>query len=340
MPGMQFPYPRKSSVPSSPHVYAAARSTPLRYRRIRSLKTYAPPVLVVVALLWLLARLFGRTATSAPYIPPGTPEVVIVTPLDPKLSERQRDNIRDNRRAYAQRHGYRTFFPNTTDYDLMDGTPPSWSTVPALRHAMTLHPHTPWMWFLGSSALIMNPRESLRDKILEPRRLEKSMIPDQPVVPPDSVIKTFAHTKGERVDLILSQDAQGLAGDSILLRTGEWAQFFLDAWFDPLYRSYNFQKAEGHALEHMVQWHGTVLAKLALVPSRIINSYTPEAGDAASADGNKPTPARPPHSRWKHNPQKNLLTRFFFLQACTRRATSWPTSTVASATPTAIARPR
>ncbi len=69
------------------------------------------------------------------------------------------------------------------------------------------------------------------------------------------------------------------------------AKFFLDTWFDPLYRSYNFQKAEGHALvsdtievkkvlkltrttqEHVVQWHPTILTKLALIPQKLLNSY-------------------------------------------------------------------
>lgn len=124
----------------------------------------------------------------------------------------------------------------------------------------------------------MNTAEPLQTKLLEPSNLEELMITDRPVVPPDSVIRTFSHLRGERVDLILSQDREGLAGGSMLIRNGEWAKFFLDAWFDPLYRSYNFQKAEGHALEHIVQWHGTVLARLALVPQRIVNSYTRAVG--------------------------------------------------------------
>ena len=111
------------------------------------------------------------------------------------------------------------------------------------------------------------------------------MIVDKPVVPPDSVIKTFSHLRGERVDFILTQDKEGLAGGSFMVRTGEWAKYFLDAWFDPLYRSYNFQKAESHALEHIVQWHGTVLAKLALVPQRLINSYMAELGTGTILEG-------------------------------------------------------
>lgn len=111
------------------------------------------------------------------------------------------------------------------------------------------------------------------------------MIVDKPVVPPDSVIKTFSHLTGERVDFILTQDREGLAGGSLLIRTGEWAKFFLDAWFDPLYRSYNFQKAENHALEHIVQWHGTVLAKLALVPQRLLNSYMKDSDRRTNNEG-------------------------------------------------------
>lgn len=128
----------------------------------------------------------------------------------------------------------------------------------------------------------MDPNEPLSTKLLEPQTLESQMIVDKPVVPPDSVIKTFSHLRGERVDFILTQDREGLASGSLFVRVGDWAKFFLDAWFDPLYRSYNFQKAEEHALEHMVQWHGTVLAKLALVPQRLVNSYVPERGTPIS----------------------------------------------------------
>ena len=94
----------------------------------------------------------------------------------------------------------------------------------------------------------MNTSLSLDAHITEKRRLESLMLKDKPVVPPDSVIKTFSHLKGERIDIVLTQDKEGLCQGSFLIRRGDWAQFFLDSWFDPLYRSYNFQKAEGHAL--------------------------------------------------------------------------------------------
>jgi hypothetical protein len=94
----------------------------------------------------------------------------------------------------------------------------------------------------------MNPKLPLNTHITNIKRLESLMLKDIPVVPPDSVIKTFSHLKGDKVDLIITQDGEGLCQGSFILRQGDWAKFFLDTWFDPLYRSYNFQKAEGHAL--------------------------------------------------------------------------------------------
>ena len=190
--------------------------------------------------------------------------------------------------------GYKTFYPSAEDYDIGQ-SPKSWTIVPGMHHAMTLHPHSTYFFHLSPHSLIMNPKLSLTGHVMDPRRLESLMLKDHPVVPPDSVIHTFSHLRGDKIDLILTQDGEGLCQESFILRRGEWSKFFLDVWFDPLYRSYNFQKAEGHALvwfhpmyltvhkligiraqEHIVQWHPTILTKLALIPQRTINSYTAE----------------------------------------------------------------
>lgn len=83
---------------------------------------------------------------------------------------------------------------------------------------------------------------------MNPSVLGTLVMGEQPIVPPDSVIKTFPHLKPEQIDLVLTQDKDGLAPGSFILRRGDWSKFFLDTWFDPLYRSYNFQKADTHAL--------------------------------------------------------------------------------------------
>jgi len=142
---------------------------------------------------------------------------------------------------------------------------------------LTKFPHTTYFWFLEQNSLIMNPDLTVETHIMNPKRLETLIIKEQPIVPPDSVIKTFAHLKPTNVDFVLTQDREGLAAGSFIIRRGEWSKFFLDTWFDPLYRSYNFQKADTHALEHIVQWHPTILSKLVLIPQRYMNAYCKNA---------------------------------------------------------------
>ncbi|KAI9849030.1 MAG: hypothetical protein M1837_005921 [Sclerophora amabilis] len=261
--------PRKTSHPP-PYAPRTSRSPLLPKPRLQFIAVVACCALVIIFL-------FSRLFTSSDGPPSGTSDVVIVTPLDDKMySQEYLEKIKKNRQHYADKHGYKTFFPRVTDYDLKSA-PQGWSRVPAVRHAMSLNPHATYFFHLDQNALIMNPTLSIEAHVMSRPRIESLMIRDKPVVPPDSVIKTFSHLHGDSVDLVLTQDAEGLSQGSFIIRQGEWARFFLDTWFDPLYRSYNFQKAEGHALEHIVQWHPTILAKLALVPQRTINSYNSDS---------------------------------------------------------------
>lgn len=100
----------------------------------------------------------------------------------------------------------------------------------------------------------MNHDMSVEEHVMNAERLEHLMLQDVSIIPPDSVIKTFPRLKGEKIDFVLAQDREGLMINSFILRRGEWAKFFLDVWFDPIYRNYNFQRAERHALEHIVQY--------------------------------------------------------------------------------------
>jgi mannan polymerase II complex MNN11 subunit len=148
--------------------------------------------------------------------------------------------------------GYATFFPPAANYSIQNG-PHSWAKVPAMRHAMTLFPQATYFFYLESHSLIMNQELSVTKHIVDKTRLEKLLVPNVPIVPPDSVIKTFSGLKGDHVDFVLTQDKEGLSEKSFIMRKGDWATYMLDAWFDPLYRTYNFQKAERHALEHIIQ---------------------------------------------------------------------------------------
>jgi mannan polymerase II complex MNN11 subunit len=172
-----------------------------------------------------------------------------------------------------------------------------------MRHALTKFPECRFVWYLDQDAYIMDMSKSLEEQLLNRQKLESLMIKNYPVVPPDSIIKTFSHLRPDEVDLIVSQDSSGLVAGSVVVRNSQWSKFLLETWMDPLYRSYNFQKAERHALvshadhggtqdgkdgetnfqnqEHIVQWHPTILSKLALVPQRTLGPYTrTDQGDA------------------------------------------------------------
>ncbi|OHE97623.1 galactosyl transferase GMA12/MNN10 family protein [Colletotrichum orchidophilum] len=266
---MHFAYPpRKSSNP--PPFKARSSRIPPVLRRSR-LKVIAAGALLFLGFIYLLSGAFK--SPRGPRVPSGDPPVVIVTVLDEvKFSNTYLASIRDNRKQYAQLHGYEVMFVKAGDYNL-NGSPASWNKVVSLRHAMTTFPEARWFWYLDQDAYIMDPETTLENLLLKSERLDALMARDHPVVPPDSIIKTFPHLRGDDIDFVVTQDREGLSSSSFCIRNGEWAKFFIDTWFDPLYRSYNFQKAEGHALEHIVQWHPTILSKLAIVPQRIFNSY-------------------------------------------------------------------
>ncbi|RMJ28130.1 Alpha-1,6-mannosyltransferase subunit [Aspergillus sp. HF37] len=272
---MQFAFPPRKNSPTLPY----ARSPP---RRRTQLKTAALLAFAALSVLFLLSQVFGSdTATTV--VPAGTPSVVIVTVLDrAALSESYIHKIVTNREDYARRHGYANFFADVSDYrPSLDDAPSSWAIVPAVRHAMASHPHSAYFFHLSPHALIMNPSRSLKSHLLEPSRLESLMLKDVSVVPPDSVIKTFSHLKANDIDLVLSRDKEDLNPGSFVIKQGDFARFWLDTWFDPLFRRYNFAKAETHAMDHIAQWHPTILARIAVVSQRTLNAYSRDSSGAA-----------------------------------------------------------
>ncbi|EPS31753.1 putative galactosyl transferase [Penicillium oxalicum 114-2] len=278
---MQFALPPRKS----PHVLPGHHSTRLPLYRRKQLKTIAVTALSILVLLYLLSHVFSSSSHSLS-ASAGTAGVVIVTLLDQQsFSESYIKKIIANREDYAKRHGYTNFFASVSDYDETVGDAPrSWALVPAMRHALATYPKSKYFLHLSPHALIMNPTTSLQSHLLDRTRLESLTMKDAPIVPPDSIIKTFPHLKENNIDLIITQDSQDLRPTSFVLKNGDFARFFLDLWFDPLFRSYKFVKAETHALDHILQWHPTVLARTALVPQRILNAYSKNSA-GASPDG-------------------------------------------------------
>lgn len=302
--------PRKTSQPPPFARINAQATTATRRKRIIQLASYAVLCLLTLYLLinFLSPTYTPSTSQSSGDIPPN-PEIVIVTLLDPSMPSSYIDMITRNRDDYASRHNYRTFYTNTTNYTrLIVPSPTSWTLVPALRHALSLHPTANYIWSLTPHALITNPSLSLHTHILAP--LSQIMQKDIPIVPPDSVIHTYTHLKPSDAHLILSQDMDNLAHTSILLKhkpphpnpnpttDSDFAPYLLDAWSDPLLRSYSFHLADLHALEHLVQWHPTITSKLVLIPQRRLNSYNFATSPRTAADKDGKQALREHDSMW------------------------------------------
>ncbi|KAI1652091.1 glycosyltransferase family 34 protein [Daldinia loculata] len=276
---MHYAYPSRKSSNPPPYLPRSTRIPRIRRSQLKPIAFFG---LIIIGLIWVFSgssKHAGHRAIS------GKPPVVLVTVFDDKNDNSVYiKNIRENRMQYAEKHGYGTLLAKASDYNL-NGSPASWAKVVAMRHAITKYPDCKYMWFLDQNALIMNPHLKVEDYVMGASKLEASMFKDLPVVPPDSIIKTFSHLKGDDVEFVLTQDKEGLSSTSFIIKNGEWAKFFLDTWFDPLYRSYNFQKAETHALEHIVQWHPTILSKMAIIPQRIINAYNNNGHGEQYKDG-------------------------------------------------------
>lgn len=277
---MQFALPPRQLSTSHPPYIPSTRLSLLRRRQLKAIAVFG---LALLTIFYLLSYFSFSRDSPADVTPAGTPNVVIVTLFDREgLSDSHIQMITKNREYYAMKHGYTNFFANTSDYlyAFGSGIPCSWALIPAVRHAMATHPYSTYFFHLNPHALIMNPDISVTSHVLDRKRIESLMLKDIPVVPPDSVIKTFSHVKGNNVEFILSQDKEDLTSDNFFIKQGDWAHFLLDTWFDPLYRSYGFAKAEKHALDHIVQWHPTILTKMALLPQRVFNAYSKDSPGA------------------------------------------------------------
>ena len=90
--------PRKTSIPPP---YARKSRGPSALQR-QWLKIAALIGGALLAIVFLARFLFSSSVDA---IPVGTPEVVIVTVIDPSLGKEYVEKIKQNRQFYADRHG-------------------------------------------------------------------------------------------------------------------------------------------------------------------------------------------------------------------------------------------
>ncbi|BFZ58180.1 putative alpha-1,6-mannosyltransferase mnn11 [Savitreella phatthalungensis] len=185
--------------------------------------------------------------------------------------------LKEDREQYCAQHECTAVFKDVDGYVLSSKSskmsPDSWGKVAALRAVLEEHPDAEWVWFLDSESLIMDHSINLRQTVLEDHRLDKLMQRNTPIVPPDSLIRTDKTMTPKDVSLVISHDHAGLTTHSFVLRNDDFSRYLLDLWNAPLYRSYNYDRQETAALEHIEQWHYTILARTASVPKRVLAGY-------------------------------------------------------------------
>jgi mannan polymerase II complex MNN11 subunit len=127
----------------------------------------------------------------------------------------------------------------------------------------------------------MNPSIPLHTHFLSPASLLALPLREVSIFPPETTIRTLSLKSQpiSQINLILSHGAGILHTGSILIRSGDYADFILDSWNDPLVRSYGFPGNDHQALEHLIQWHRTILEGLAVMPKRSLLSFGMAAGD-------------------------------------------------------------
>lgn len=209
------------------------------------------------------------------------PEVVLVTALNyENLDPSYLVKIVQNRVDYAHKNKYgvyarwaQEFIPifqkTRNDVDL-------WSRISILREAMVAFPNAKWFWYIDETSLIMRDDISISNYILKKEALEPIMLKDQPVVPPEGVIKTYSNVKVEDISLLLTPTKTGVNTNNFLVKNDLKGHAILDMWNNPLIRVYSaFRRDTSKAIEHLLQWHPTLLASTGIIPPRTLNAVAP-----------------------------------------------------------------
>ena len=209
------------------------------------------------------------------YTGSSSPDVVVVTLVDfEKYEQTQLIKIVQNRVNYAQKHNYGIYVRWTQEFLPMlsvHNAKYDWAKLYALRAAMYAFPNAKYFWYLNEEAMIMRYDIDMVKYLLNPKVLDPIMLRNQPIVPPNGVIRTFKNTDSADVDLVVTQAGQDINTDSFILKNTFLSKALVEFWNDETFKSYhNFPRLAESALTHILQWHPKFLAHTAIVPPRTI----------------------------------------------------------------------
>ncbi|KAK9484387.1 galactosyl transferase GMA12/MNN10 family-domain-containing protein [Lipomyces starkeyi] len=199
-------------------------------------------------------------------------KIVVLTASDGKGHNGEIENllqmVNENRYTYQ--------FTNITKFH-NDDRPPVWSKIPAIQEAFELHPDAEWVWWLDTDAIIMTPSLDLAQQVLNPEAMKKRIAYGSPFMLPNGKESGFTVSRDldlSNVDVVVSQDHNGVNAGSILFRRSDWTFAFLDMWIDPMYVQRRFDRYEQDALNHIIVNHPRIRSRVAVVPQRVINAFS------------------------------------------------------------------
>ncbi|KAK9343582.1 galactosyl transferase GMA12/MNN10 family-domain-containing protein [Lipomyces starkeyi] len=205
-------------------------------------------------------------------------KIVLLTATDGKGNNGAIQNliemVTENREEYCAYHGYAYQFINISKYHV-EGRPPVWAKIPAIREAFENNIGAEWVWLLDTDSIIMTPQIDLAKHLLDPQAMETRITYDSPITLTDGQPSGLKVSRGidvNKVDIIISQDEIGVNAGSILFRRSDWTMSLLQKWDDP----HNVQQHanEQDALNHMIVNNEEIRQHVAIVAQRVINAFS------------------------------------------------------------------
>jgi hypothetical protein len=140
-----------------------------------------------------------------------------------------------------------------------------------------MHPRAKWVWWLDLDAIIMTPGINLNSHVLSHEALLSRLIKGEELMAGGerhTGLYTSKDPKPENIDLIVSQDHNGLNAGSFMIRRSEFSKWLLDIWYDPFFVDKDWPGKEQDAILHMVLNHKIVRDHTGYVPQRVLNAYS------------------------------------------------------------------
>lgn len=180
-----------------------------------------------------------------------------------------------NKRKYSERHGYALSIKNLRSqkrYSKMWRK--SWQKVDLIKETMNQYPNAMWFWWLDINTIIMNTQISLEKHFLNNLNLETYRTLENKNYS-NFIPKLHFSEYNNQIDLILTEDCNGINLGSFLIRRSEWSKMLLDLWWNK--KLYEHMKNiwindEQDALMSLYNYNSWIRNNVAFLPLRKINS--------------------------------------------------------------------